>query len=64
MSEENVEIVRRMYESQNSDEFFEFLDPQVVWTNYASAPDDSTYWRLAGTWPRIAWPRNSRIAEP
>ena len=43
MSEENVELVRRMYESQNSEEFFEFLDPQVVWTNYASAPETRPY---------------------
>jgi ketosteroid isomerase-like protein len=39
MSQENVEIVRWMYESQNSEEFFEFLDPHVVWINYASAPE-------------------------
>jgi ketosteroid isomerase-like protein len=43
MSEENVEIVRRMYASQNSKEFFEFLDPDVVWMNYASAPETRPY---------------------
>ena len=43
MSEENVQLVRRMYESQSGEEFFEFLDPQVVWTNYASAPETRPY---------------------
>jgi ketosteroid isomerase-like protein len=43
MSQENVEIVRRMYESQNSEEFFELLDSHVVWINYASAPETRPY---------------------
>ncbi len=36
MSQENVEIVRQVYESQGA-EFLELLDPHVVWINYVSA---------------------------
>ena len=43
MSQENVEIVRRMYEAQNGEEFFGFLDPDVVWINYSSAPETRPY---------------------
>jgi ketosteroid isomerase-like protein len=42
MSEENVEIVRRLYESKGS-EFYELLDPHVVFINYASAPETRPY---------------------
>lgn len=42
MSQENVEIVRKLYESRGS-EFFELLDPHVVWINYASAPETRPY---------------------
>jgi ketosteroid isomerase-like protein len=38
MSQENVEIVRKLYEARGS-EFYELLDPHVVWINYASAPE-------------------------
>jgi hypothetical protein len=37
MSQENVEVVRKLYESRGS-EFYELLDPHVVWINLASAP--------------------------
>jgi ketosteroid isomerase-like protein len=37
MSQENVEIVRRVYESQGRPEFLQLLDPHVVWINYMSA---------------------------
>jgi ketosteroid isomerase-like protein len=43
MSEENVEVVRRLYELQFTPEFFEVLDPNVVWINYASAPETRPY---------------------
>ena len=42
MSQENVEIVRKLYESEGS-EFFELLDPHVVFINYASAPETRPY---------------------
>jgi ketosteroid isomerase-like protein len=42
MSQENVEIVRKLYGSQGSD-FYELLDPHVVWLNYASAPEPGPY---------------------
>jgi ketosteroid isomerase-like protein len=37
MSQENVEVVRRVYESQGRPEFLQLLDPHVVWINYMSA---------------------------
>ena len=43
MSQENVEVVRRLYELQFTPEFFEILDPNVVWINYASAPETRPY---------------------
>lgn len=42
MSQANVEVVRKLYESQGS-EFFDLLDPHVVWINYASAPETRPY---------------------
>jgi len=39
---ENVEVVRKLYDSQGSD-FYELLDPQVVWLNYASSPEPGPY---------------------
>src|SRR6266550_3757229 len=42
MSQENVEVVRKLYESEGS-EFFELLDPHVVFINYASAPETRPY---------------------
>jgi ketosteroid isomerase-like protein len=42
MSQENVEVVRKLYESRGS-EFFELLDPHVVFINYASAPETRPY---------------------
>jgi ketosteroid isomerase-like protein len=42
MSQENVKIVRKLYESRGS-EFFELLDPHVVFINYASAPETRPY---------------------
>jgi hypothetical protein len=42
MSQANVEVVRRLYESEGS-EFFELLDPHVVFINYASAPETRPY---------------------
>jgi hypothetical protein len=42
MSQANVEIVRKLFESQGSD-FYELLDPDVVWLNYASAPVPGPY---------------------
>ena len=38
MSQENVEVVRKLYEAQGS-EVYELLDPHVVWINYAAAPE-------------------------
>ena len=43
MSEENVEIVRRLYDLQFTPEFLELLDPNVVWLNHASAPETRPY---------------------
>jgi ketosteroid isomerase-like protein len=37
MSQENVEIVRRVYELQGRPEVLELLDPHIVWINYVSA---------------------------
>ncbi len=42
MSQENVEIVRRVYESQGP-EFLELLDTHVVWINYDSAFNTRPY---------------------
>ena len=42
MSQENVEIVRRLYEARGS-EFYELLDPHVVFLNYAAAPEPGPY---------------------
>ena len=42
MSQENAEVVRKLYESTGS-EFFELLDPHVVFINYASAPETRPY---------------------
>ena len=43
MSQENVEIVRRLYEAQGTPEFLELVDPHVVWLNHASAPENKPY---------------------
>src|SRR5215210_6254363 len=43
MSQENVEIVRRLFDAQGTPEFLELLDPHVVWLNYASAPQNKPY---------------------
>jgi ketosteroid isomerase-like protein len=44
MSEENVEVVRKLFESQgDASEFFELLDPHVVWINYASSVETRPY---------------------
>src|SRR5687767_9568432 len=37
MSQENVEVVRKLYERQWTPEAWELLDPNVVWINYVSA---------------------------
>jgi ketosteroid isomerase-like protein len=42
MSQENVEVVRKLYEARGS-EFYDFLDPHVVFINYASAPEPGPY---------------------
>jgi hypothetical protein len=42
VSRENLEIVRKLCESQGSD-FYDLLDPHVVWLNYGSAPEPGPY---------------------
>jgi ketosteroid isomerase-like protein len=45
MSQENVEVVRRMYELWNRGEFdaaVEMLDQDVVWNAYVHLPDSGT----------------------
>ncbi len=42
MSQENVEIARKLYELRGS-EFYELLDPHIVWINIASAPETRPY---------------------
>jgi ketosteroid isomerase-like protein len=43
MSQENVEVVRKLYELQGKPEIWELLDPHIVWINYASAPETRPY---------------------
>ncbi|MDX6588175.1 MAG: hypothetical protein QOI31_2648 [Solirubrobacterales bacterium] len=43
MTQENVEIVRRLFDVQGTSEFLELLDPHVVWLNHASAPQTKPY---------------------
>ena len=43
MSQENVEAVQRLYDSQSRAEFLELFDPHVVWINYSSAFDTRPY---------------------
>jgi ketosteroid isomerase-like protein len=42
MSQENVEVVRKLYEARGSD-FYDLLDPHVVFINYATAPEPGPY---------------------
>ncbi|MEK6272571.1 MAG: nuclear transport factor 2 family protein [Actinomycetota bacterium] len=48
MSQENVEIVRRLYEAQDADEALSLFDPSVVITNVAGAPETAPYIGHAG----------------
>jgi ketosteroid isomerase-like protein len=57
MSQENLEIVRRLYEAQATSEFLELLDPHIVWINYASAPEARPYVGHEGV---LEWTRNFR----
>ena len=44
MSEENVEIVRKLFELQDDPErFLELFDPYVVWINFASAVESRPF---------------------
>jgi ketosteroid isomerase-like protein len=43
MSQENVEVVRRLFEAQGTPGFLKLLDPHVVWLNHASAPETRPY---------------------
>ena len=46
MSQENVEIVRKVYDAWSRSDLsraFEFLDPEVVWEAIEDAPDAGTY---------------------
>ncbi len=44
MSQENVEIVRRLYEVQgDADQILSLFDPSVVMTNVAGAPETAPY---------------------
>src|SRR5438105_975810 len=51
MSQENVEIVRAVYEawvSGDPSQAFDYLDPEVVWEAIEDAPDARTYRGHAG----------------
>ena len=49
MSQENVEIVRKVYAAWacgDPSQAFEHLDPEVVWEAIEDAPDAGTYCKL------------------
>jgi ketosteroid isomerase-like protein len=51
MSQENVEIVRKVYDAWaggNPAQAFDYLDPEVVWEAIEDAPDAGTYRRHSG----------------
>ena len=51
MSQENVEIVRKVYDAWTAaitSQAFEYLDPDVVWEAIEDAPDAGTYRKRSG----------------
>src|SRR3954447_10311493 len=51
MSQEKVEIVRKVYEAWtwgDPAQAFEYLDPEVVWEAIEDAPDAGTYRKYSG----------------
>ena len=43
MSQENVEIVRKVFEWQADPRVFELIHPEVIWTNFSSAPERTSF---------------------
>jgi ketosteroid isomerase-like protein len=48
MSQENVETVRQLFELQGDPRVFELIHPEVIWTNFSSAPEQQSFVGHAG----------------
>jgi ketosteroid isomerase-like protein len=48
MSQENVEVVRKLFELQGDPGVFELFHPEVIWTNFSSAPEQESFVGHAG----------------
>ena len=64
MSQENVEVVRKLYEARGS-EFYELLDPHVVFINYATAPEAKPYIGHEGVraWAKGFWTTLGKVVR-
>ena len=59
MSQENVEVVRRMQEAVGTEAALDYFDPEVVVINSPNSPETAPYVGHAGL---VAWVRHVRAA--
>src|SRR5262245_55186557 len=59
MSQENVEVVRRLHEAVGTEAALDYFDPEVVVINSPNSPDTAPYVGHAGL---VAWVRDVRAA--